>query len=1488
MEFSPSVLGLGVKKRPNTGNYRKKPRLRPVSSHATRRSSRPGTFKKKRLSIDKTTIEYVLKSKSEATLPPVGNTEENDVKSWFRDFIMDGNSLEAPLEPMLRTLPDCFESTRRSITLKDIKPLPDDSHDISYRSDKPGHGLYGKSDQKNSPNIPSSIISPRHHILRTEPCLPTGEKGFDANEWKYDDNIKEWVRTEFPSLKPSGRREVVLLEKWLQEMLNGINVDSLPPVEVVENAQLIYSSCFHELMRQVSVHCVERGSLLDKIWKTYVGLFERLLQVNQLEVNAAMESMRKNEEDCQRTLEEQETEHKDEMAKLQARFDNLQFAHEHTKSEMDAMKDAIQKRDEELERVRKMLRDVLHFEHQRIPMDMDLNRSIESSIKNSPKPITSRRNSQKALLVEALSMIKDQDKPIDQVRFQVNTGEVIEIPVSAFTGSDSNLQCKAISDQLGLNDKPPLERPFETPEEAKERQEYQIRGIALSGGFRTREKPDPQTSAFSLDVNGLDLVRVIDFMQNGKLGIIDEDELSGLMTTAKKLKNKALQNAITERFQQIERENKLNNINRLTDQKHLLDAQRKVHGLEQEIDRLNNELKSARQIIEQVKRENLQLGIEKGMFEKQRDELREENIRLKAELERALAKLEKATNQLANFKKNHETAENDNLEWMSRLGDLKRELGASESGREELLREIERWKTRHLNSQDEIVELKREIERLKQRLSEGVADKIALEQMIKVLKSTLNKKFAEIKRSLDDNNASSQKHIDDLMKPICFEKGIQTDPVLFGDINDLSTNGSSLKAKSLKRRRGKKSIHINVKGGRGAGRNTSPTTVRSEAQSINSVDEDWSDDDLFEDSVDSKTTARRRKTHRKSKAMLRKKGKKQRTRQSMCILPSNLDSHEGINSFPSITEVRNDEESSEGEGEGDWSEDSDGGTEERPESARSIRGEKMYDPALLERPDSARARVSSSYGRHNTSKRRRRIGAREENVRRRRYKKHFKKPEPTKKRRRNHFHFPHKLANLFSGPIPRKVGQPISRKVLFKVVQQIYREKIEADLVDDQIDNPRQTLAEFVYDWHLNKYGLWKLAEQHMIKMVNGLWKFRLLYKFVENFGSFLGVYDERPPSDLDLYLDIYKMLQQSNVGPASKPKNLKDNVWPEEVPLIRALAVVSDLFQSTKGAVSKEVKLLQDRLDQLSHRVGDHKWIDEDVFLLEALEAAKDANAQASITLAALFTAGDVNNDGVLTIEEFTSIIHHVDDCFPAAKILRMHKEAQGENQRMYRETFVEVALKYGVLGFNSRGKNLRLPADEEGTDPFVILQDQWRATVDDYDRMRAEVNDENDIREMDERLEQFESLLDAGQDGHAAWLCYRMLMTEARKLSAPPPSAIPEDIETSGPSSRDSNPVPILDDDHPTSATILGSPKQRPISPQSPASRKFSMLGSSRPTTPVSGGRRSSAVIMPVGMLRLSEGVCSSRASIHVLPSSRKSMMTHRKSMMALKRPN
>ena len=47
--------------------------------------------------------------------------------------------------------------------------------------------------------------------------------------------------------------------------------------EKLENLHLVYSSAFNEAVRQISVHCSERGQFIKNLWDSYNNLIENTI-----------------------------------------------------------------------------------------------------------------------------------------------------------------------------------------------------------------------------------------------------------------------------------------------------------------------------------------------------------------------------------------------------------------------------------------------------------------------------------------------------------------------------------------------------------------------------------------------------------------------------------------------------------------------------------------------------------------------------------------------------------------------------------------------------------------------------------------------------------------------------------------------------------------------------------------------------------------------------------------------------------------------------------------------------------------------------------------------------------------------------------------------------------------------------------------------------------------------------------------------------------
>lgn len=100
------------------------------------------------------------------------------------------------------------------------------------------------------------------------------------------DSHEEHV-TIFPSMKPTGRQEVLKLKHAFEAMLSRAGVEdnfkelSGPTqihnlLELVKKEQNIYNIVFNELIRQCTIECVERGELLANLRQKYVQLLDRI------------------------------------------------------------------------------------------------------------------------------------------------------------------------------------------------------------------------------------------------------------------------------------------------------------------------------------------------------------------------------------------------------------------------------------------------------------------------------------------------------------------------------------------------------------------------------------------------------------------------------------------------------------------------------------------------------------------------------------------------------------------------------------------------------------------------------------------------------------------------------------------------------------------------------------------------------------------------------------------------------------------------------------------------------------------------------------------------------------------------------------------------------------------------------------------------------------------------------------------------------------
>lgn len=71
------------------------------------------------------------------------------------------------------------------------------------------------------------------------------------------------------------RQEAKDLLIWLDDKIQHILCESSDPEQIFEKSQKIYSHCINEIVKQVSIHCKERGIVIERVWRAYQTVFER-------------------------------------------------------------------------------------------------------------------------------------------------------------------------------------------------------------------------------------------------------------------------------------------------------------------------------------------------------------------------------------------------------------------------------------------------------------------------------------------------------------------------------------------------------------------------------------------------------------------------------------------------------------------------------------------------------------------------------------------------------------------------------------------------------------------------------------------------------------------------------------------------------------------------------------------------------------------------------------------------------------------------------------------------------------------------------------------------------------------------------------------------------------------------------------------------------------------------------------------------------------
>uniref|UniRef100_A0A8I5T0N1 Axonemal dynein light chain domain containing 1 n=1 Tax=Pongo abelii TaxID=9601 RepID=A0A8I5T0N1_PONAB len=127
-----------------------------------------------------------------------------------------------------------------------------------------------------------TLIPEEFHIVSS-----TGVSGLECYDDKYTTLLTDSANRLllFPSMKPNKRVEVAQLNDVMDTMLERAGVENQEYtgptkmhklLHILKKEQTIYNVIFHELIRQVSVDCADRGELLSKVRERYVQMLDQI------------------------------------------------------------------------------------------------------------------------------------------------------------------------------------------------------------------------------------------------------------------------------------------------------------------------------------------------------------------------------------------------------------------------------------------------------------------------------------------------------------------------------------------------------------------------------------------------------------------------------------------------------------------------------------------------------------------------------------------------------------------------------------------------------------------------------------------------------------------------------------------------------------------------------------------------------------------------------------------------------------------------------------------------------------------------------------------------------------------------------------------------------------------------------------------------------------------------------------------------------------
>ena len=519
-------------------------------------------------------------------------------------------------------------SARRGLPTLGLPP-GDGSLDISFRTDAPSIAggrrrgslssvalstTGGRPVNERPPGQapkPDTAIAPEFHLLRREVQLPHGEAL--SGDWGYNAEERMWERMEFPARVPAGRRDAVLLNKWLTTVLKDLDSHTQEALAVaraekaldngddavvgdasdddvaltaaadrmeqqrlallarlravrgqaLDRGMQLFSSCFAEATRQVSVHCVERGELLARVWRGTRALWREVVTLIREGSAVALEQTRKRAERAAAELAMLQASVDEQVRLWQEKYDLAAAGLRDTQERCDVLTREAKQNMSEGRRLREMMRQMLALQ---------MGQGTGGGAFGADTTGTAGANMMAEMMAAAFGgevgantglqvlRLRMQHAPVrvfdvhtklvlrTDARKSLVINEYFEVGAGVDgMGSDSDDDMEAALEEVAEGRYDPIAAAAAAANRPRKSAADRHQGPRVEGGGRAMENPDKE-NVFDLGVECLRFPDVLDFMFTGQILLSEMDAVQELREDAETLQMAALEAACTEKI----------------------------------------------------------------------------------------------------------------------------------------------------------------------------------------------------------------------------------------------------------------------------------------------------------------------------------------------------------------------------------------------------------------------------------------------------------------------------------------------------------------------------------------------------------------------------------------------------------------------------------------------------------------------------------------------------------------------------------------------------------------------------------------------------------------------------------------------------------------------------------------------------------------------------------------------------------------------------